>query len=84
MEVGFNSDISLQGKSFHVQTEDWGFANPYFVSRVFSDGAVIKSIKVPYQDILPNGIRSSTQAIRLALNLQHKKILDLLLSGHLV
>lgn len=91
MEKGFNSDVMYRGLNFHVQTEDWGHDNPYLVSRVYQNGAVIKSIKTPYSEVL----RPSTgllnrhrhgfdpQAIREALRNQHEKILDQLLSGQL-
>ena len=84
MEKGFNSDIHYMGLSFHVQTEDWGLENPFFVSRVYKDGAVVKSIKTSYDEILPNRIHRLPENIRLAMKFQHKKILDLLLSGQLV
>ena len=84
MQKGFNSDIFFQGESFHVQTEDWGESNPYFVSRVFQKGAVKKSIKVAHSSVLPNEFVKSEKAIRQALQIQHQKILDLLLSGQLL
>jgi len=84
VEKGFNSDIHYMGLSFHVQTEDWGLENPFFVSRVYKDGAVVKSIKTSYDEILPNRIHRLPENIRVAMKLQHKKILDLLLSGQLV
>lgn len=84
MEKGFNSDISLRGISYHVQTEDWGRENPYLVSRVFQNGAVLKSIKTSYAQVLPNGVQSSASSIRLAMQAQHEKILDLLISGQLL
>jgi hypothetical protein len=84
VEKGFNSDISWGGRSYHVQTEDWGRANPYLVSRVFSEGAVIKSIKTSYEEVLPRGPRSEAQSIRLAMKIQHQQILDLLISGQLL
>lgn len=88
VEKGFNSDIIYQGMSFHVQSEDWGMENPYIVSRVFSEGAVIKSVKTPYSELLGFGPgawrrRPDPQAIRSALRDQHEKILDLLVSGQL-
>ena len=91
MEKGFNSDIIYAGLSFHLQSEDWGVDNPYLVSRVYQDGAVIKSVKTPYSEVLGFGqARSSTlnrrvdpEAIRAALRAQHEKILDLLTSGQL-
>ena len=84
MEKGFNSDIQVSGVRYHVQTEDWGLENPFLVSRVFKDGAVLKSVKTSYSEVLPKGPRSGAQAIRLAMRVQHQQILDLLVSGHLV
>jgi hypothetical protein len=88
VEKGFNSDIIYRGMTFHVQSEDWGTENPYIVSRVFSEGAVIKSVKTPYSELLGFGPgswrrRPDPQAIRSALRDQHEKILDLLVSGQL-
>ncbi|HVK60226.1 MAG TPA: hypothetical protein VM432_01700 [Bdellovibrionales bacterium] len=87
MEKGFNSDIVFKGMNFHVQSEDWGQSNPYLVSRVFQEGAVIKSVKTPYSEVLGVSRWSrpvfSQEAIRTALRQQHEKILDLLLSGQL-
>jgi hypothetical protein len=91
LEKGFNSDVMFKGMNFHVQTEDWGLDNPYLVSRVYQNGAVIKSIKTPYAEVLrpfAGTFRSTrmnvdSQAIRAALQEQHQKILDQLLSGQL-
>jgi hypothetical protein len=84
LEKGFNSDVSWKGNSFHVQTEDWGRQNPFLVSRVFRDGAVVKSIKTSYLEVLPRGPVSDAKAIKLAMKIQHQQILDLLLSGQLL
>jgi hypothetical protein len=87
VEKGFNSDVVFKGMNFHVQTEDWGQENPYLVSRVYQNGAVIKSIKTPYAEVLGPSrftrVSADSQAIRLALREQHQRILDLLLSGQL-
>lgn len=69
--------------TYHVQTEDWGNHNPYFVSQIFRSGAVIKSIKIHYTKVLPNGMNSDSRAVRVALETQHQSILDLLVSGQL-
>jgi hypothetical protein len=88
MEKGFNSDIVFRGLTFHVQSEDWGIENPFLVSRVYQDGAVVRSFKTAYSEILGlgriNRRNVDTQAIRLALRDQHEKILDLLTSGQLL
>jgi len=83
LEKGFNSDIQIAGANYHIQTEDWGLENPYFVSRVFKNGAVLKSVKVAYTEVLPMGLNSESRSIRLAMKVQHDQILDLLRSGQL-
>jgi hypothetical protein len=87
VEKGFNSDVIYDGSSFHVQTEDWGVDNPFVVSRVYKEGAVVKSVKTPYSEILGFGRIHrrlvNGQDIRRAVEEQHQKILDLLLSGQL-
>ncbi|MGE4130095.1 MAG: hypothetical protein AB7F86_00570 [Bdellovibrionales bacterium] len=84
MEKGFNSDVSVLGTVYHVQTEDWGINNPYLVSRVFRNGAVVKSIKTSYTEVLPESPAVGSTAIRLAMKIQHQQILDLLVSGKLL
>ncbi len=84
IEKGFNTNLALSGISYHVQTEDWGAENPYFVSRIFSNGAVVKSIKTSYTDVLPQGVRSRRKLVRLAMETQHQKILDLLKRGQML
>jgi hypothetical protein len=84
MEKGYNSDVRWSGGEYHVQTEDWGQTNPFLVSRVFHNGAVVKSIKTAYAEVLPRGPQADVKAIRLAMKIQHQQILDLLLSGQLL
>jgi hypothetical protein len=81
MEKGFNSDIEINGNSFHIQTEDWGSTNPFLVSRVFQNGAVLKSVKTAYLEVLPSHQIKNPLAIRIAMEIQHKKILELLKCG---
>jgi hypothetical protein len=84
MQKGFNSDVIYRGMNFHIQTEDWGRENPYLVSRVFQSGAVVKSVKTPYTDVLTRMQLRDANAIRLAMREQHQQILDLLVSGQLL
>ncbi len=83
MQKGYNSDIQVRGKTYHVQTEDWGQQNPFLVTRVFSNGAVLKTIKTTYADVLRGGPIDDQNALRLALRQQHSRILDQLVSGQL-
>lgn len=82
MEAGFNTDLSVAGVSLHVQTEDWGFANPWIVTRVYQKGILIDSIKTPYSEVLRNRnafllLRNKdamAKALREAMREQHDKI----------
>ncbi len=82
METGLNSDIQIGSHEYHIQTEDWGWESPFIVTKIFSHGAVVKSYKTPYQRAL-TAIFPSNQSIRRALRIQHEKILDCLISGHI-
>jgi hypothetical protein len=83
MEKGFNSDISLAGVAYHVQTEDWGFENPWLVTRVFRSGAVIDSVKTPYSEVLRHrnafvllrNREAMSEALREAMRDQHERVL---------
>jgi len=83
MQKGHNSDIQARGRSYHVQTEDWGAQNPFLVTRIFSNGAVLKTFKTPYAEALRGGPVHDAEALRLALRQQHSRILDQLVSGQL-
>ncbi len=81
MQKGYNSDVTVRGQKFHIQTEDWGAQNPYVVSRIFSNGAIVKTIKTPYEIILQTGPQTSMDAIKMALQKQHHQIIDKLMAG---
>lgn len=81
MQKGFNSDITVRGQKFHIQTEDWGLQNPFLVSRIFCNGAVLKTIKTPYESVLRIESSRSEEAIKNALKKQHSTIIDTLMSG---
>jgi hypothetical protein len=81
MQKGYNSDIQVKGQTYHVQTEDWGAQNPYLVSRIFCNGAVVKTIKTPHEEALRNGGIRTSDALQTALKQQHNRVLDQLFSG---
>ena len=81
MEKGYNSDIHFQGQRYHVQTEDWGMNNPFVVTKVFCNGAVIKSLKTSYAELFLPFDGNDRQAIRAALQRQHQEVLDRLFSN---
>ena len=83
MQKGFNSDVTVKGKTFHVQTEDWGTQNPFIVSRVFCNGAVMKTIKTSHAEAIRTGPVNDGEAIKLALRRQHNRVMESLVSGQI-
>lgn len=83
MVKGFNSDLQIRGKSYHVQTEDWGVQNPFLVSRIFKNGAVVLTVKTPYTEALKNGPVKDAEALAIALRRQHQTMIDKLHSGEI-
>lgn len=81
MLKGYNSDIQVRGQTYHVQTEDWGSQNPFLVSRIFCNGAVVKTIKTPHEDAIKSGSIKQSEALQQALKQQHNRVLDQLMSG---
>jgi hypothetical protein len=81
MQKGFNSDITVRGQKYHVQTEDWGLQNPFLVSRIFINGAVLKTIKIPHEQVFRSGSSQKEEAIKHALHRQHSSIIDTLMAG---
>ncbi len=83
MQRGFNSDVNIKGFKYHVQTEDWGTDNQIVITRVFLEGAVVKTVKKSYQDILANRPSLGTKDLQLALRDQHQSVIDQLSTGRL-
>jgi len=74
---GLNSDLNIESEAYHVQTEDWGWRNPFIVTKVFLNGRVVKSVKSSYTEILDTPIFDDI-SIEKAIQKQHQKILDCL------
>ena len=69
---GFNTDIYHQQAHFHIQTEDWGEDNPQIVTRIFKNGAVLKSVKIPYNILyLKRNYLDYSKVLRSQMKSQH-------------
>ncbi len=79
---GFNSEIVHNGNCYHVQTEDWGSAKCSIATKVFKDGAVIKSIIQDYREIASGSIIKPDLLIT-AMKTQHENTLSSIKSGSL-
>ncbi len=71
MVQGLNTDFYLNGKHYHLQTEDWGSDKPYLVTRLYCQGAVLKTLKRSYNDIFGT-TRISSEVVQVALKHQHE------------
>ena len=52
MITGFNTDIEVQGVTYHIQTEDKGVDTPLILSLVYDRGTILASKRSPYDDLL--------------------------------
>ena len=70
---GENSDLFIKGLNIHVQTEDWGFEKAVLMSRVFKNGSVHKTFKLPYEKIPQAELES--QRLKAVAKL-HQTVID--------
>jgi hypothetical protein len=80
MLFGHNSNITIDGTMFHVQTEDRGAANAIIDTTVHCRGRVLHRRKASYQDLLPL-TADSEQALKLRLDDQHRTVMEEMRSG---
>lgn len=79
MITGFNTDVEYNKKTYHVQTEDKGFENPYVESLIYVGGAIIFSKRTSYAEKLSHGI--SEKEIRALMENQHKTVIAAITRG---
>ena len=72
---GFNTEIYHNGNPYHVQTEDWGNIKRSIVTKVFKNGAVVRSIVMDYDDIA-NCLQLKPEQVAKAMKNQHDKVLS--------
>ena len=62
MISGVNRVYTFAGRDYHLQAEDLGPAQPCFEVRVYDGGAVLWRKKVPYEEVLAQGLPPLEQA----------------------
>ncbi len=72
MSLGFNSNVSVGGVVYHVQTELRGGAHATLDTVVYVSGRVIHRVDTSYQDLLDRG--GSPQEMRDLVERQHLKV----------
>jgi hypothetical protein len=80
--VGFNHNVSYQGRSFHIQTEDSGPQHGHVITHLYLGGNIITSRKTSYPEPVARleGAELSA-AVRRLMEDQHKAMMKGLLAG---
>lgn len=73
MLIGFNTNIKYKGKTYHVQTEDSGIANPYIITLLYYQGAILSSKKTNYSYLL--GQPDFEDRLRELMKQQHREMI---------
>jgi len=82
MQFGHNSNVSVAGRTFHVQTEDRGTTQARIDTAVYFHGRVLHRRTNNYSDLLPL-TPDREQALKLRVDEQHRKVVEEIRSGKL-
>ncbi|HKW34910.1 MAG TPA: hypothetical protein VJN92_18005 [Candidatus Acidoferrum sp.] len=82
MAFGHNSNVTVAGDTYHVQTEERGAAQALIDTTVYLRGRVLHRRTNSFSDLLPlNSERE--QALKLRVDTQHRSVVDEIRSGKL-
>ena len=82
MAFGHNSNVTIAGDTYHVQTEERGAAQALIDTTVYLRGRVLHRRTNSFSDLLPlNSDRE--QALKLRVDTQHRSVVDEIRSGKL-
>ena len=82
MAFGHNSNVTVEGDTYHVQTEERGAAQALIDTTVYLRGRVLHRRTNSFSDLLPlNSDRE--QALKLRVDTQHRSVVDEIRSGKL-
>jgi hypothetical protein len=82
MPFGHNSNVTVAGDTYHVQTEERGAAHALIDTTVYLRGRVLHRCTNSFSDLLPlNSDRE--QALKLRVDTQHRSVVEEIRSGKL-
>lgn len=82
MTFGHNSNVTVAGDTYHVQTEERGAAQALIDTTVYLRGRVLHRRTNSFSDLLPlNSDRE--QALKLRVDTQHRSVVDEIRTGKL-
>ena len=79
MLVGYNTNITYKGVTYHVQTEDSGPKNPVIVTLLYLKGSILASKKTSYGHLL--GDSELEKKVEAVMKNQHKSLIKELVAG---
>lgn len=74
MVSGFNSNVSVRGRTYHIQSEDVRGEDPHILTLAYREGAIMGRIKTSYRDLL--GPSPSPQDVRALMIRQHRQMIE--------
>ena len=79
MLLGFNTNVTYNENTYHIQTEDNGLKNPVIISLLYLKGEIIATKKNSYADIVEEpGYREKIKRMMME---QHSSIIEELIAG---
>lgn len=82
MSSGFNTDVRVGDRVFHVQTEDRGPSHPVIDTAIYQQGRVVHRHSTNYEHLTVS-VELNDEALRHRVADQHKFIIDELRAGAL-
>ncbi len=79
MLIGYNTNVTYKGKVYHVQTEDSGLSNPFILTLLYHQGAILNSIKTSYAHLTDR--TDFKEQLRDLMKHQHKEMIKTLIAG---
>lgn len=79
MLLGFNTNVTYNENTYHIQTEDNGLKNPVIISRLYLRGEIIVTKKTSYAGIV--GEPGYQEKIKRMMTEQHSSMIEDLLAG---
>jgi ketol-acid reductoisomerase len=73
MITGYNTDIKVNGETYHIQTEDGGMNNPVIVTLLYAKGAILSSKRMSYADIIK--VDRLEEVVKGLMEEQHKAMI---------
>ena len=72
-QVGFNTNVSYQGQTLHIQTEDSGRGRPHVITHLYLGGTILATKRTSYEDCREG--EDAPNRVRALMKAQHKAMI---------